>query len=63
MINVMLQDVDKLNEIIDAIDNNDLATAKDKAIVWRDELQEQCDKAESDIDVQLNLEMESKWGK
>jgi len=59
----MLQDVDKLNEIIDAIDNNDLATAKDKAIVWRDELQEQCDKAESDIDVQLNLEMESKWGK
>jgi len=63
MINVMLQDVDKLNEIIDAIDNNDLATAKDKAIVWRDELQEQCDKAESDIDIQLQLDMESKWGK
>jgi len=59
----MLKDVDKLNEIIDAIDNNDLATAKDKAIVWRDELQEEVDKAESDIDIQLNLEMESKWGK
>jgi hypothetical protein len=63
MLNVMLKDVDKLNEIIDAIDNNDLATAKDKAIVWRDELQEEVDKAESDIDIQLNLEMESKWGK
>ena len=63
MLNVMLKDVDKLNEIIDAIDNNDLATAKDKAVVWRDELQEEVDKAESDIDIQLNLEMESKWGK
>jgi len=63
MINVMLQDIDKLNKIIDAIDSNDLATAKDTAIEWRDELQETADKVESDIDIQLNLEMESKWGK
>jgi len=59
----MLQDIDKLNKIIDAIDSNDLATAKDTAIEWRDELQETADKVESDIDIQLNLEMESKWGK
>ena len=63
MINVMLQDIDKLNKIIDEIDSNDLATAKDTAIEWRDELQETADKVESDIDIQLNLEMESKWGK
>jgi len=63
MINVMLQDVDKLNKIIDAIDNKDYNTAKDTAIVWRDELQNEVDKVESDIDIQLNLEMESKWGK
>ena len=63
MINVMLQDIDKLNKIIDAIDSNDLATAKDTAIEWREELQETADKVESDIDIQLNLEMESKWGK
>jgi len=63
MINVMLQDIDKLNKIIDAIDSNELATAKDTAIEWRDELQETADKVESDIDIQLNLEMESKWGK
>ena len=59
----MLQDVDKLNKIIDAIDNKDYNTAKDTAIVWRDELQNEVDKVESDIDIQLNLEMESKWGK
>ena len=63
MLNVMLQEVDKLNEIIDAIDSKDYNTAKDKAVVWRDELKDHVDKAESDIDVQLNLEMESKWGK
>lgn len=63
MVNVMLQDVMTLNEIIDAIDNKDYDTAKDKAIVMRDELQEEIDKAESDIDTQLQLEIESGWGK
>jgi len=63
MINVMLQDVDKLNKIIDAIDNKDYDTAKDTAIVWRDEVQNEVDKVESDIDTQLNLEIESGWGK
>jgi hypothetical protein len=37
--NIMIKDIEKLNEIIDAIDNKDLSTAKDKAIVWRDNLQ------------------------
>ena len=63
MINITLEQIDKLNEIIDAIDNKDSALAKDKAIVWRDELQEDVNKTESDIDVNLQLEMESKWGK
>ena len=63
MINITLEQIDKLNEIIDAIDNNDSALAKDKAIVWRDNLQEEVDKAESDVDVQLQIDMESKWGK
>lgn len=44
-INVMLQDIDTLNEIIEAIDNKDLSTAKDKAIVWRDKLQGEVDSA------------------
>ena len=63
MINLTLEQIDKLNEIIDAIDNKDSALAKDKAIVWRDNLQDEIDKAESDVDVQLQLDMESQWGK
>jgi hypothetical protein len=63
MINLTLEQIDKLNEIIDAIDSNDSALAKDKALVWRDDLQEEVNKAESDIDVQLQLDTESKWGK
>ena len=63
MINITLEQIDKLNEIIDAIDNKDSASAKDKVIVWRDNLQEEINKAESDVDVQLQLDMESKWGK
>ena len=55
--------INKLNQIIDYIDNGDLATAKDTATQLRDELQEDVDKAESDIDIQLNLENESKYGK
>ena len=63
MINITLEQIDKLNEIIDAIDSNDTASAKDKVIVWRDNLQEEVNKLESDIDTQLNLENESKYGK
>ena len=63
MINITLEQIDKLNEIIDAIDNKDSALAKDKAIFWRDNLQDEIDKAESDVDVQLQLDVESQWGK
>jgi hypothetical protein len=63
MINITLEQIDKLNEIIDAIDSNDSALAKDKALIWRDNLQEEINKAESDVDVQLQLDMESQWGK
>ena len=63
MTNVELIQIDKLNLIIDNIDNKDLAAAKDIAVTMRDELQESVDKAESDIDIQLQLENESKYGK
>ena len=63
MTNVELIQIDKLNQIIDNIDNKDLAAAKDIAVTMRDELQESVDKAESDIDIQLQLENESKYGK
>lgn len=63
MTNIELIQIDKLNQIIDYIDNGDLATAKDTAIQMRDQLQEDVDKVESDIDIQLNLENESKYGK
>lgn len=63
MTNIELIQIDKLNQIIDYIDNGDLATAKDTATQLRDELKESVDKVESDIDIQLNLENESKYGK
>ncbi|MBL6841120.1 MAG: hypothetical protein ISQ84_03095 [Pelagibacterales bacterium] len=63
MLNNTIEQIDKLNEIIEAIDNNDSALAKDKAIVWKDDLQEELDKAASDIDTQLTLENESQYGK
>jgi hypothetical protein len=61
--NIQLIQIDLLNQIIDYIDNGDLATARDTAVQMRDTLQEDVDKAESDIDIQLNLENESKFGK
>ncbi len=63
MTNIELIQIDKLNQIIDNIDNGNLSTAKDTAIQMRDELQESIDKVESDIDIQLQLENESKYGK
>ena len=63
MINIQLEQIEKLNKIIDFIENNDLSTAKFVAVQMRDQLQEDVDKAESDIDIQLNLENESKYGK
>ena len=61
--NIQLIQIDILNQIIDYIDNGDLETARDRAVQMRDTLQEDVDKAESDIDIQLNLENESKYGK
>jgi hypothetical protein len=55
--------IDILNHIIESIDKGDLKGAKGTAIVFRDDLQEEVDKAESDIDIQLQLENESKYGK
>ena len=63
MLNNTIEQIEKLDEVIDAIDNKDSALAKDKAIFWRDNLQDEIDKAESDVDVQLQLDMESQWGK
>jgi len=63
MINVQLEQIEKLNKIINSINKGDFATAEDVAIQIRNQLQEDIDKAESDIDIQLNLENESKYGK
>ena len=63
MTNIELIQIEILNQIINQIDQEDLESARDTAVRFRDKLQEDVDKAESDIDTQLNLENESKYGK
>jgi hypothetical protein len=63
MINIQIEQIEKLNKIINSINTGDFATAEDIAVEMRDQLQEDVDKVESDIDIQLNLENESKYGK
>ena len=63
MTNIELIQIDILNQIIGHIDSGDVETARDRAVKFRDTLQEDVDKTESDIDTQLNLENESKYGK
>jgi hypothetical protein len=63
MTNIELIQIDILNQIINQINNGDLINARDTAVQFRDKLQEQVDKVESDIDIQLQLENESKFGK
>jgi hypothetical protein len=63
MTNIELIQIDIINQIIVSIDHGDLESARDTAIRFRDTLQEDVDKAESDIDIQLQLETESKYGK
>jgi hypothetical protein len=63
MTNIELIQIDILNQIINQIDHSDLEEARNTAVRFRDKLQEDVDKAESDIDIQLQLETESKFGK
>jgi hypothetical protein len=63
MTNIELIQIDILNQIISQIDHSDLEEARNTAVRFRDKLQEDVDKAESDIDIQLQLETESKYGK
>ena len=63
MLNNTIEQIEKLDEVIDAIDNKDIDTAIDKLRVMKSTLQEELDKAASDIDTQLNLETESLIGK
>ena len=63
MTNIELIQIAILNQIIYQIDLEDLEAARDTAVRFRDKLQEDVDKAESDIDIQLQLETESKYGK
>ena len=63
MTNIELIHIEILNQIINQIDLEDLEAARDTAVRFRDKLQKDVDSAESDIDVQLNLENESKYGK
>ena len=63
MTNIELIQIDILNNIIASIDHGDLESARDTAVRFRDKLQEDVDRTESDIDIQLQLENESKYGK
>jgi len=63
MTNIELIQIDIINQIIASIDHGDLESARDTAIRFRDTLQEDVDRVESDIDIQLQLENESKYGK
>ena len=45
MVNIELIQIDILNQIIGHIDNGDVKTARDKAVQFRDTLQEDVDKA------------------
>jgi len=63
MTNIELIQIEIINQIIREIDNEDLKAARNTAVRFRDKLQEDVDKAESDIDIQLQLETESKYGK
>jgi len=63
MTNIELIQIEILNQIIREIDNEDPEAARVIAVKFRDTLQEDVDKAESDIDIQLQLETESKYGK
>jgi hypothetical protein len=63
MTNIELIQIEILNQIINEIDQEDLEAARNTAVRFRDKLQEDVDKAESDIDIQLQLETESKYGK
>ena len=61
--------IDILNLAIDKIDNGKVEDAKDDLITFRDKLQNEVDefdkwaKVQSDIDTQLQLEIESEQGK
>ena len=61
--------VDLLNMVIDKIDDGKIADAKDDLITFRDKVQNEIDefdkwaKVQSDIDTQLQLEIESEQGK
>ena len=63
MTNIELIQIEIINQIINQIDQEDLEAARDTAVRFRDKLQEDVDRAESDIDTQLKLENESKYGK
>lgn len=63
MLNNTIEQIEKLNEVITDIDNIDLDSAIAKLKVMKSTLQEELDKADSDIDTQLTLENESQYGK
>jgi predicted transcriptional regulator len=46
MSNKMIEDIEKLDEVIDNIDNKELDSAKDKLVVWRDNLKKELEAME-----------------
>jgi hypothetical protein len=61
--NRQIEIIDNLNQIIDAIKDNKDDYALNVATTLRNEIKEEVEKQESDIDIQLQLENESKYGK
>ena len=61
--NVQLFQIDDLNRIVKFIDENELEAAKTLAISMIKDLLKEVDLSQEDIDMNLFLEHESKYGK
>jgi len=61
--NIQLFQIDDLNRIVKFIDENDLEAAKALAVSMIKDLLEEVDLSQEDIDMNLFLEHESKYGK
>ena len=62
MSNKMIEDIEKLDEVIDNIDNKELDSAKDKLVVWRDNLKKELEAMELHFTKYEQLDFEPNTG-
>jgi hypothetical protein len=62
MSNKMIEDIEKLDEVIDNIDNKELDSAKDKLVVWRDDLKKELEAMELYFTKHEQLDFEPNTG-